>query len=363
MDPGFSLGPETFTIANTTGLGKGVNTYTSPQVCDNQGNCTTGELEVSLDLTPPVITLNAPPDGGNVLQADFEAPTCTATDALSGLDGVCTVVISAPSPVPGGAQYTATATAADVAGNQAEESSTFTVIIDANAPAVEATPDRPANTTGWWDGPVTFTFTCYDPGSGVASCPDPVTVDTEGAQQSITVAALDNVGNDGTLTVGGINIDATAPNLAFIGVQLEYSVSDLITVSCDATDALAGLEVVNCDTVPSIAAVDYNAWAGQGTDITGMFTLSATATDLAGNTTTTTATLTIVVDDESVAELVETYAGNGPGVNGLLSKLDNGDYAAFINQVNAKCCTPANGKLFSEEEAEILIELAEQLAG
>ena len=55
------------------------------------------------------------------------------------------------------------------------------------------------------------------------------------------------------------------------------------------------------------------------------------------------------------------YAGNGPGVNGLLAKLDQGDYQAFINQVNAKCCTPASGKLFSVSEAATLIALANQL--
>ena len=181
VDPGFSLGPESFTIADTTGLGEGVVTYVSPEVCDDQGNCATGELEVQLDLTAPVIVLDAPPDGGSVLQEDFVAPTCVATDSLSGLDGVCSVSLSDPVPVLGGERYAATATAGDVAGNQAQVSSTFTVIVDADAPTIEATPDRPANGAGWWDGPVTFAFSCDDPGSGVASCPDPVTVSIDGA--------------------------------------------------------------------------------------------------------------------------------------------------------------------------------------
>ena len=50
----------------------------------------------------------------------------------------------------------------------------------------------------------------------------------------------------------------------------------------------------------------------------------------------------------------------GPGVNGLLASIDHGNYGAFINQVDAKCCQPGQGKLFAE--AAVLIALAEELS-
>ena len=142
-----------------------------------------------------------------------------ATDALSGIAAECSVVVSDPVEVTGGLVYTATASATDIAGNTAEVSSTFTVIVDPDAPEIVAAPDRQANDVGWWNGPVTFTFSCSDAESGVASCPAPVTVDAEGAAQSFTVTAFDNAGNEGTLVVSGINVDFTAPTVEFIGAR------------------------------------------------------------------------------------------------------------------------------------------------
>ena len=368
-DPGFSLGPDTFTIPNTTGITEGITIHTSSEVCDNEGNCATGQLEVKLDLTAPVINLDAPPDGGSVFQSDFVAPTCTATDALSGLDGVCSVTLSDPTPVLGGNEYTATATANDVAGNQRETTSTFTVVADADAPTIDATPTPEANDAGWWNGPVTYSFTCDDPGSGVATCPDPVTIVTEGAGQSITVTATDNAGNVGTLVVAGINIDTTAPSLSFTGTEAEYTVSQVIDIDCDAFDALSGLDIVDCDAVPDILAADYASWANAGSSITGTFTIEATATDVAGNTTTIGHTFMIEATATSLGELVVLYAGDGPGVEGILAKLEGPtpSYGSFINQVNGKCCLPGNGNgnglLLTAEEAAILIALATALDG
>lgn len=51
----------------------------------------------------------------------------------------------------------------------------------------------------------------------------------------------------------------------------------------------------------------------------------------------------------------------GPGSNGLYAKLASGNYAAFIDQVEAKCCLPSNGKLFTRAEANTLIDLASAL--
>lgn len=359
-DPGFSLGPETFTVANTAPLAEGIHSYASSEVCDDQGNCTSGQLEVRLDITAPTIALDAPADGTSVLQADYVPPTCDAADTLSGLDGSCTLTLSEPIETPGGIIYTAVASARDIAGNTAGASSTFTVIFDADAPVIEAAPDRPAN-NGWWNGPVTFTFTCHDPGSGVAECPNPVTLDTDGAQQSITVTAVDNSSNTGTLTVAGINIDSSAPLLSFSGVSSEYMVSDVITVGCDATDDLAGLDTIRCDSVAGVLAVDYSTWVGIGNGITGTFTISATAVDLAGNVATVTKAFTISVDNASLIELVQAYAGSGPGVKGLLTSLQQGAYGPFINQLNAKCCIPDNGKLFTQAEVATLTTLASHL--
>ena len=51
----------------------------------------------------------------------------------------------------------------------------------------------------------------------------------------------------------------------------------------------------------------------------------------------------------------------GPGSNGLYAKLAVGNYADFIDQVEAKCCLPSNGKLFTRAEADTLIDVASAL--
>ena len=45
--------------------------------------------------------------------------------------------------------------------------------VDRQGPTIVAEPDRPANENGWYDGPVTFSFTCGDAVSGVRAAPTP----------------------------------------------------------------------------------------------------------------------------------------------------------------------------------------------
>ena len=58
---------------------------------------------------------------------------------------------------------------------------------------------------------MTVTFTCADAVSGVASCPAPVTLSSDGANQSVSRTATDRAGNSSAVSISGINIDRTAP--------------------------------------------------------------------------------------------------------------------------------------------------------
>ncbi|MEM9522318.1 MAG: calcium-binding protein [Actinomycetota bacterium] len=129
-DPEPSLGPDSFAIPDTTNLGQGTATYSSPEVCDEQGNCATGTIEVSLDSAGPSVVLLSPADGGAIRIGDYVDPTCTATDAGSGLVGPCEVVVSDPIVEPNGLRYTASATATDIAGNTTTVTATYTVLTD-----------------------------------------------------------------------------------------------------------------------------------------------------------------------------------------------------------------------------------------
>ena len=354
-DPAPSLGISN-TGATTGGLVEGVATYRSPELCDDQGNCATGELEVSVDATAPAVILNSPPDGGSVLVTNFAPPTCTATDALSGLDGECAVSLSEPIDQPGTLTYTAVATASDIAGNEATITSTFIVLLDVDAPTITVTTDVDANDAGWWRNLVTFSFTCADTQSLVVSCPDPITVDTEGANQSFTVAASDSAGNVGELVVAGINVDTTDPTLTITATAPTggvFGFDDIIGIGCDANDVLSGIEAVDCPDA-ELSGADL----GVGTHV-----LTATASDVAGNSTRDTITIAVALDGDYILDVAAGFVDDeGNGANGLLNPL--GSHLSKTPEPNwqAACLKINKSKLLTDDEKAVLNGLLDLFA-
>jgi hypothetical protein len=92
--------------------------------------------------------------------------------------------------------------------------SSESVVIRRDATPPTITVSRPApNAAGWYDTPLTASFTCGDAMSGVASCPGAVAFDQEGTNQSRTATVADKAGNTATATVSGVNVDLTSPTL------------------------------------------------------------------------------------------------------------------------------------------------------
>jgi len=103
-------------------------TATSGGTCaDNAGNTAAAATfgPIKIDKTDPNVSLNGgPADGQSYFFSDTPAaPTCDASDDLSGLDGACSV--SGYSSAVG--THTVTATATDNAGNENTASSTYMV--------------------------------------------------------------------------------------------------------------------------------------------------------------------------------------------------------------------------------------------
>src|SRR5260370_19927857 len=57
--------------------------------------------------------------------------------------------------------------------------------VDNDPPAITASINPPPNAAGWNNSNVTVSFSCSDKTSGVAFCPSPVLVTTEGAAQTV----------------------------------------------------------------------------------------------------------------------------------------------------------------------------------
>ena len=342
--------PEPVSIAQD-GAGQTVE-FTAADIA---GRTTTIARSVNLDTVAPDVMLHAPADGSIIHDTEDYPATCDATDATSGVTGDCATIVQREAGSSGSDLVTVTATANDVAGNSTTVTSTYTVITDSNAPAITFAFDDEPNALGWHRTPPTVTFTCTDP-SGVASCPDPVVFNDDGSNQGVEVSAADVWGNTANLVVGGVNVDTTAPVLAFTGVKDTYFVAERIVVECEAADALSGLVFLDCPADDQLAAF-------QGV---GPHTITATARDAAGNTTTVSHTFTVELLPEGLGDLVDLFLDdNQPGAHGisnsLHAKIANGSWDAFINQVQAKCCTDeggGNGKRFTRRQADTLVTLA-----
>ncbi|MRX44651.1 PxKF domain-containing protein [Agromyces kandeliae] len=230
------------------------------------------------------ITVTRPPTPSNtkptvsvqgVTAGDYEigsepTPTCAVTDAEDGPSSFPAVVTG--TLAHGLGTLTATCDHTDQGGLAADTATVIYSIVDTGAPTIDHTlsPAAP-NANGWYKTEVDVTFDCADiGGSGIQSC-GPDALLGEGANQTVTGTAVDWAGNTTTDTVAGINVDLTKPTVEFAGVfgSSHYFGEVPAAPACTADDALSGLA--------SACSV-----SGYSTAV-GPHTLTATATDRAGN--------------------------------------------------------------------------------
>jgi hypothetical protein len=238
------------------------------------GPCRTIDFDVYggglADTTPPVIT----PTIAGTLGADGWYTNdvtvgWTVTDpesAVTSQSGCGTTTIATDTS---GTDFTCAA--ASAGGNSAQ---TVTVKRDATPPVIGEAQSPAANAAGWNKSDVTAIFTCSDGGSGVATCPSPVTFG-EGAAQGGTVAAIDAAGNSSSLSFDGINVDETAPGLvgtANSAPNVAGWYRDDVTIHWTCSDGLSGI-------AGSCPADDAITSEGQG------LTATESLSDRAGNTT------------------------------------------------------------------------------
>ena len=161
--------------------------------------------------------------------------------------------------------------------------STLTIVGDTTLPTISASAtkaDSTAYTAGTWTNQtVTVHFTCSDSGSGIASCPADLVFSSDGTFTA-TGTATDNVGNSASTSFGPIMIDKTAPGLSPSVFPNPVLLNGTATATAGATDAGSGVATQSCDPVD--------------TSTVGTKTVNCTATDVAGNTATASATYRVI---------------------------------------------------------------------
>jgi hypothetical protein len=200
----------------------------------------------------------------------------SGSDGLSGID-VCSanVVLTAE-----GAGQSGSGTCTDKAGNVSTSATASDINIDKTVPGITLVSVLPvANAHGWRNVDVTATWSCSDTLSGVVSATAQQTMTTEGANQSASATCTDKAGNVTSDTQTGISIDKTAPGLNPSVTPNPVLLNGAATAAGGGTDALAGIATQSCGAVDAASV--------------GSKTLTCTATDKAGNSSTADASYSV----------------------------------------------------------------------
>ncbi|MBI5197217.1 MAG: hypothetical protein HZA19_01265 [Nitrospirae bacterium] len=186
-------------------------------------------------------------------------------------------------PGQSGTTYAFYSVARDQAGNQEDPPAVPDTItmVDATPPLITAAPAPLPNANGWNNGDVTVTFTCSDTESGIATCPAPAAIATEGAGQVIAGTAVDLAGNSASATVA-VNLDKTAPELTMPILASPYPYRRNLLFDFGAQDPLSGIELM--ESTLNGLPVHSNDVVALNQAGPNLFTLSAT--DRAGNVST-----------------------------------------------------------------------------
>ena len=251
-------------------------------VTDQAGNRAITTTAVNIDQAAPTITAtvlgvtNAAGWGNAALTIHY-----VCADILSGIDE-CPDDVSVDTD---GRDQKITRTAIDKAGNTVTAETT--VSLDKDDPVI-TTARTAANGNGWNDGPVTISYACADPLSGIASCSPATTLTTEGANQTVAGTATDEAGNT-TTAMATVSIDRTPPTIT-AAVDTTATSSGWyrgpVTIHYTCSDGLSGI-----DTCPADVTV-----TGEG----AKQAITRTAIDKAGNS----ATATVVVNIDTTAPMI-----------------------------------------------------------
>jgi len=148
-------------------------------------------------------------------------------------------------------------------------------------PKITAKVSPSPNAAGWNNTDVSVSFVCSGTTSAIASCPQPVLVQTEGGKQVITGTATDVAGNTATASVT-LNIDKTPPVASITTpLQGQFLGASPVTVQGTIDDPLSGVATVTCN--GATVTLSNSSFSCDVSLVSGQNTVTIATTDLAGN--------------------------------------------------------------------------------
>ncbi|MDQ6796774.1 MAG: hypothetical protein M3011_01905 [Actinomycetota bacterium] len=283
-------------LASFTVTAEGTTTI-AYHAADLEGNAEADKtLVVKIDKTPPAnvaFTTDRPTDHNGWYNHPFDA-TWTGTDALSGIASCTTLTYGGPDTtggsIPGGCT--------DVAGNTTTVPLAFRY--DGTAPVnVHGVAARPPDSNGWYNHPVTVTFTGDDATSGIDTCTSSTYSGPDTAGVVLAGSCTDKAGNT-TAANFALRYDHTPPTTA-INRDENLQVLVLVAgapVTGTATDNLSGVastavtfnsplglfgSVTRQATCTSGCGTTAAKWSVSTKGLYGVWVVTARSTDVAGN--------------------------------------------------------------------------------
>ena len=276
--------------APATVTAQGANQSVTGTAVNNAGESTPVTVKVSIDETPPTITATPSPAPNAGWNNTNVTVNFACGDTLSG-------IAQCPSPVvvsASGPNQVVSGTATDKAGNSA--TATLTLNVELTLPSIVAVASPGPNANGWNNANVTVSFTCTPSSSPITSCPSPQVVSTEGANQVISGMETDAAGNTNTAKVT-LNIGKTPPTIVpVISPPPNASGWNNSAVKVNFTCTAGTAPLATCPAPQTIST------EGANQSITG------TATDVAGNSTTVQVPLNIAITPPTITTAVSPAA-------------------------------------------------------
>jgi hypothetical protein len=247
--------------------------------------------------TAPKVTVDGVTGGASYNKGSVPAATCNVTDAEDGNKSFAAQLsaVTGTYASDGIGSQTASCSYTDGGGLTAEASKTYG-IVDPSAPVITnvVTPASPDGSNGWYKSDVTVKWTVSDPQSPNSvektGCVDQnITSDQAATTYSCSATSAGGSAAEQSVT---IKRDATPPNnFNFVGGPTAGSESAFGSVppapTCTADDSGSGLNSAGC------VVTGYS-------DAVGTHTMTATATDMAGNKSTATRTYTVTKATQTI---------------------------------------------------------------
>lgn len=293
LTPSGTLGLNGWYNSNVTIVTSGAEDVSTPIICTASqsqttditdaifnGSCTNNAglstdaapLTIKRDATAPVITAsispNRPASGWWNIASGAPVVSFGCSDETSGLAGAC----PADYTFPDGENQVYSQTIHDNAGNSAN-AGVNDIDVDLTAPAVTITPERDPDYNGWYNAPVSFSFSAIDDTSEVDNCDSDVNFNGPDSEAAIaTGACSDKAGNSGSASVT-FKYDNTNPSI-FASVTPDVATTGwwnvftgAPTASFTCGDATAGVKA--CEGDHTFGSGENQSFTGHVTDNAG----------------------------------------------------------------------------------------------